>query len=222
MKRKRFIIFDFDGTLADTSLGIYSAFKKSCIHLGLAPPNIEEFKSCIGPPVDVILQDLFPRLNQSEINTFTRNFRFNYDNNDYQSLIWYPNVISTIQKLSFEFRLPLGIVTNKPTLPTKKILQDASLDKLFEFIIGIDFCSSSNKLRLFSSKSEAISYAISLINDSSFEVTYVGDTLSDLQESNTANIAFIAAQYGFYNWELSPLSCIGISDISQLCSLLYE
>ena len=40
-------IFDFDGTLADSSIGIYEAFSSSCLENDLEPPDIKTFKKHI-------------------------------------------------------------------------------------------------------------------------------------------------------------------------------
>ena len=45
----RDLFFDFDGTLADSSEGIYESFKVSCFKLNLEPIPINEFKKFIKP-----------------------------------------------------------------------------------------------------------------------------------------------------------------------------
>ena len=70
-------IFDFDGTLADSSIGIYKAFSSTCIKNNLKPPEINAFKKHIGPPIYRLIYSIYPNITDSQKNTFVKTFRVN-------------------------------------------------------------------------------------------------------------------------------------------------
>ena len=67
------LFFDFDGTLADSSEGIYESFKNSCFKLNLEPVSINKFKKFIGPPISQILRkfiQIYLRIQISDFKDF--------------------------------------------------------------------------------------------------------------------------------------------------------
>lgn len=53
MKKYKYIIFDFDGTINDTSQGIYHTFKKVLDILGINYDGVD-FSRHIGPPLSSV------------------------------------------------------------------------------------------------------------------------------------------------------------------------
>ncbi len=215
-----YIIFDFDGTLADTSSGIYQSFSNACASLQLDCPNIDNFKREIGPPIEELVLKIFPGLEVYQVQDFKALFRESYDYNDFKLFEWYEGVNSVLEILKYKLKIPLGIVTNKPTVPTENLIRDASLESFFDFIVGVDYLEAKGLGAKFQNKSEAIDYAISLIAESRYQLIYVGDTLKDYLATRNLNIRFIAATYGFYTWDMDSMACDSICDIEQLLSLL--
>ena len=60
------LILDFDGTLADSSIGIYQAFTSSSNKIELQPPLYERFKESIGPPIDKLIEIYYPVISESK------------------------------------------------------------------------------------------------------------------------------------------------------------
>ena len=78
------LFFDFDGTLADSSEGIYESFKNSCFEINLEPVSINKFKKFIGPPISQILRKIYPNLSTNQISDFKYFFRNDYDNKNFK------------------------------------------------------------------------------------------------------------------------------------------
>ena len=51
MSKYDFVIFDFDGTVADTSEGIFKSLQYSFVEMGDKVPDLSEMKMFIGPPI---------------------------------------------------------------------------------------------------------------------------------------------------------------------------
>jgi phosphoglycolate phosphatase len=191
-----FILFDFDGTLIDTSLGIYKAFKQTCQFGNLEAPSLETFRSSIGPPIRQMLKEHFPDINAESSDILVKYFRYQYDTNFYRLSEWYEGVIDGVPVLSKKFT-GLAIVTNKPTLPTKLLLKDAGLLDYFTVVAGIDARGSSS---WFTNKTDALSWSLDQLKADASNAIYCGDTLKDKQACLPLSLPFLAVDYGFYKW----------------------
>ena len=75
------ILFDLDGTLTDSGLGIMNCAKVALTHFGLPIPNEDEMRKFVGPPLKRLLpqarcsrgQDLRSRIRLSESVSDHRN-----------------------------------------------------------------------------------------------------------------------------------------------------
>ena len=93
------LIFDFDGTLLESSAGIYLSFVHSCLKHNLTPPDKTVFASSIGPPVGKIVDIFFPFLTASVRLDFIRTFRAHYDSKGYKESYPYDGVLSLLQDI---------------------------------------------------------------------------------------------------------------------------
>ena len=199
------IFLDFDGTLADSSEGIYVAFAAACQEAGIVAPNFDQFCACIGPPIQVIAKKLVPDIGTEQLELLRTSFRAEYDNNHHAKVRWYDGVIEGLHWLASQPDVRLSIVTNKPTQPTNNIIRLAGIEPLFSCVIGIDYREKNTIGSIFTSKSEAINFALSLTHCAREKVVYVGDTPSDRQASLQQEIRFVAVTYGFHQWQPSEL-----------------
>jgi phosphoglycolate phosphatase-like HAD superfamily hydrolase len=115
------IIWDLDGTLIDSSTEIVAclefAIKKSGLELSR---QISPF--VIGPTIDVILKKAFPLncLTLDILKQIISNFRSIYDGSEFEMTKPFSGV-EAIVKDNHSFMH--HFVTNKPDIPTKRILQ---------------------------------------------------------------------------------------------------
>jgi phosphoglycolate phosphatase len=203
----RALLLDFDGTLADSSSGIYWSFSTAASHCGLEPPSSDALRSVIGPPVGQLFNKFYGDSAPSDSGTresFISFFRSHYDQVGFQKLRWYDNVdrlFSWLRSREFD----VAVVTNKPSKPTKALLKIRDFDQVLSAVVGIDALVLKG-LPAFSSKADAISHACRLIGCPAANSLYVGDTLSDKTAANEAGVHFLAATYGFHSWSEDDLS----------------
>lgn len=211
------ILLDFDGTLVDSSKGIYNAFCSAAYQVGLEPPTLCEFKELIGPTIDKIASQLYPNVEQSLLAELHRQFRHNYDSTHYANTCWYPGTLETLVKIKDRFHLSLCIVTNKPTQISRKILVELDTPDIFDEVVGNDYLELRDQGVPFTSKSAAIDYTLDKLRYTSSSAIYLGDTMSDFSASVNSNVAFIAATYGFYDWRHKiPSAARYIQSITEL------
>jgi len=217
------LLLDFDGTLADTSSGIYSSFSHACSILDLTPPSLTTFRGFIGPPVEQIVQHIYPTLSPNLINDFKMYFRDNYDTINYKKLEWYKGTRQTLFDLRNNLNIDMSLVTNKPTIPAKLLLDQLDLTRNFTYIVGIDYPHVTANNIKFLNKSESLLFILTKIKTKKSHIFYVGDTLSDYRASNQVGIGFVAATYGFHQWSQGELDdTITISSIECLYSTVVS
>ena len=159
---KYHVIFDLDGTLIDSSRGIYQSFRKSCKKYGHEVPQYKEFKKYIGPPVQIIAKNILIGLTNEDINQIKKEFRRTYDKYGFRQYEVYDGADRTIKYLSEKENVTISIVTNKPTLLAKKIIAEQGWEKCFRNVIGIDYPQIMNSAVAFENKSIAIKHTIEI------------------------------------------------------------
>ena len=196
VKLPKLVLFDFDGTLADSSIGIYKAFCAACSELALSPPPIDHFRKLIGPPISEMFDRYFKGESPDTRAAFVSTFRRAYDSSFYGYCDWYEGVIAGVHSLA-SFDLVLSVVTNKPTRPTVRLLQDAGLIDHFTLVAGIDARETAPP---FPSKTAALDWVLQRLSVLPDEAVYCGDTLSDFNACRPLNLDFIGVTYGFFDW----------------------
>jgi len=212
------LFFDFDGTLADSSPGIYASFKHACTSQDLIAPDYFAFCAAIGPPVQVLASCFFPQLGASELEKFRKSFRQDYDHERFRLCQWFDGVEKTLLALSEIQGARMAIITNKPTTPTVELLKVAGFSRYFELVVGIDYLLIQKTGPLFTKKAEAIHLAKSCLPSGGSTGFYIGDTPSDQSASLACGLEFIAATYGFHRWQKAELE--GINHVSRIKELI--
>ena len=78
MQNFKYIFFDLDGTLVDSSVGIKNAFQYAFTSLNIKAVDSKELDTFIGPPLEVSFASVVPKTN---VNQAIALFREYYKNN---------------------------------------------------------------------------------------------------------------------------------------------
>tara|TARA_B100001248_G_scaffold222060_1_gene178430 strand:- start:276 stop:932 length:657 start_codon:yes stop_codon:yes gene_type:complete len=208
------LIFDLDGTLIDSSTGIYRAYKES-VKTYEKPLEKTYFINYIGPPIQKIIKVLHPTLDDNTVMNIRNSFRELYDSQYFLEFNIYENIIYEIQKLSKKNNC--FIVTNKPIKPTRTIINKLKLNERFLDVIGIDSFLSTGQ-----DKSSNILFLRNQYLLDTKNTFYIGDTYSDFLSAKKNNIEFIAFAKGYHRWSKNELEEIKYIyyDTNELTSIL--
>lgn len=181
------LVFDLDGTLIDSSKGIFFAYKNAINNSAGSIKNIgfSKFKEYIGPPFEIMIRDIHPKLNKNEISLIIKDFRKIYDTHAFLSYEIYDNIKNCLRDLK-KFNYFLYVLSNKKDVPTKIIINKEFPD-IFTNIWGKqgkDF-----------DKAEILKGL--KINNPNGKNLFIGDTISDFKSSIKADMDFLYASYGF-------------------------
>lgn len=182
----RNIIFDLDGTLIDSSRDIMD-----CLKQAYSMANVKEgltiSKKIMGPPIREMIKKITPDLSDKDINGIVQNFRSLYDNSDLHKTTAYEGVHDLLKSLKDNKR-ELFLITNKPSLPTKKILDTLKLN-YFRDIVTYDLTGAD--------KGMMIRALIEKWNLERPQTVMVGDSTADIIAAKDNNILSVGILYGY-------------------------
>lgn len=187
MKNKNHIFFDLDGTLIDSSIGIYEAYKQSLLISDFVkePVSIKIFENRIGPPFEIMIKNLHPELDASNSLEVVKNFRKIYDSKLFLKYNLYNDIKYCLKELRRQ-NFFLYVLTNKRDLQAK-IIVNKEFPNTFKDVygkVGEDF-NKGHILHNFR------------MNNNDCNIIFVGDTQGDFSASIDSGVDFIYASYGF-------------------------
>ncbi|WP_066832899.1 HAD family hydrolase [Collinsella ihumii] len=205
--RYRFIVFDFDGTLADTSVGINNAFDAAARRMGLPVLPSERREGLIGPPIKESFARLYG-LGEDAAREGAELFREEYAQPErLAETVLYPGTSDMLDKLVSN-GVNLAIATNKRTDCTKDILRMFGLDELFSAVCG-------SEPGTFESKPQIVARCLQQIGAELSTTLLVGDTETDCNAAMANSIDFLAVGYGFgYQKYEMPSYSVGLANCS--------
>lgn len=106
------IIFDFDGTLADTTAGIVSAFQGTFTEMGLPVPSIEKIQSTIGLALKDGFKAAMDTLSDEQADLAVTTYRRIFYASGIQAITAYPGIVEALSKLK-ELGYDLVIATSR-------------------------------------------------------------------------------------------------------------
>lgn len=188
--RKKYIFFDFDGTLVDTSAGIFDSLKYAFEKMGEPILSEEEMRKYIGPPLEWSFEN-FNNMNERQVAETTEHFRVNYKDKGVKMHSLYKGIPDMLCKLKNQGKI-LAIATSKPEDFAVKILKDYDLYKYFDVISGATFDGAR------SSKKQVLLHALELCKPSDLaDCVLIGDTENDVVGAKQVGIDCVGVLYGF-------------------------
>ena len=183
----KLLLFDMDGTIADTDEMVYRTFVdlyKRYGH-GFMRPR-EEIMYFSGPPIRETLVKEFPDVNYDEIlKAFTDISDPYYD----QTVTIFPHEIEILEYL-YNKGYKMGVVTNKATYKAHYVLKMLHLDKYFEVVIGREDVVKGKP------SGEGIINAMKYYPYKKEEVLYIGDNDIDYLTASDAGVDCMLVSWG--------------------------
>jgi len=186
----KLLIFDLDGTLADTSQDITDALNYALNLFGLKEYSVEETKAMVGSGISSLLESLVPSNNSSPaakdevINKFL-NF---YSEHLLDNTVAYPHVKETLAKLTGYEKV---VLSNKRTAYSKEILEKLRISEYFDAVWG------SDSVREKKPSPVPIIDLMKKYNVSKEHAVMIGDSNFDVEAGLAAGIKVIGVTYGF-------------------------
>ncbi len=180
------ILFDLDGTLIDSTDAILESFEFAYETFGEAIPDLENIKSLIGYPLDVMFEQLGIKDEKWEyVDAYKKHYRI-ISKAKTTLLPYAREAIEEAAKFA-----TLGIVTTKTARYSKELLEHMKVMHHFDILIGRESVQNPKP------HAEPIHKAIKHLN-ASYESTWmIGDTLLDLHSAKNAGIKSVGVLCGY-------------------------
>lgn len=184
----RTIMFDLDGTLSESGLGIHNSIKYALEKWGYPSLNQAQLDSCIGPPLD----ESFIRLlgvDAQKAWDLVRTFREYYESQGIYQTRAYHGVSELLERLKDD-GCTLMICTGKPQHSAKKVLEILNIDSYFSDLIG------TLPDGTYSDKAEAMKVLIER-NSGLAPFAMVGDRFHDIVAAKANSVPAIGVLWGY-------------------------
>ncbi|MGN0409537.1 MAG: HAD family hydrolase [Candidatus Fimousia sp.] len=191
MNRKyQYILFDLDGTLTDSGMGIVNSVAYSLQKKGIDVEDKEELLKFVGPPLIESYRRYYGYSMEEavEMVDIYREYygtKGLYENSVYEGM-------EEVLKVLKERGKVLIIATSKPEEYARQIVEHYGLSKYFIYVAGSNMDETRTK------KAEVIAYALESCNIQNMnEVVMIGDRKHDVLGAKAMGVDSIGVLYGY-------------------------
>lgn len=192
LPRPDFVVFDLDGTLADSQAGILASFHATLRRLGRQVRD-EELRQLIGPP----LAESFERLGIAtpEIPEVVESYRAHYGEYGVDQSRLYDGIDEVLEALRVE-GVRLAVATAKRVDFAVRMLANLEVLELFEVVCGASLDGVRN------TKGEIVDDALRQLNPSPLDKGWlVGDRREDVVAALGHSLTAVGVLWGYGSTE---------------------
>ena len=129
------VLFDLDGTLTDPLPGIARSIQHAVVALGGEPPEIDDLKRFIGPPLRASLAELLGTTDRESIVRAVEHYRERFARVGMFENAVYPGIVYELERLAAAGHA-LWVVTSKPHVYANAIVDHFNLRRFFRSVYG--------------------------------------------------------------------------------------
>jgi phosphoglycolate phosphatase len=184
------IVFDWDGTLFDSTALITRSIQGACADLGVAVPSDDQASYVIGMGLIEALQHAAPDLPRERYRELAERYRHHYVARQHE-LVLFDGTLAMLQDLKARGHL-LGVATGKSRRGLDDALSTAALQGLFDATRTADETASKPDPRM-------LRELMAVFGLAPERLVMIGDTTHDLQLAVNAGTASIGVSYGAHD-----------------------
>ena len=184
----KLVIFDFDGTIADTSLGILDSHQYALKSMGRSVPSEKELRKVVGGNLLKIYIEKF-EFEEKDARRAVQIYRERYAEVGIHNATLYPGFKETLEKLK-TIGYNIGIATLKAESFAELMIQEMGIAEYFDEVCGMDPNDGLDKAGL-------VLKCCELCGCHKEEAVLVGDSNNDWLGTQQAGVKFVGVTYGF-------------------------
>lgn len=209
-------MLDLDGTLVDSAPELAAALDRALAPLGRRTLALDEVRGMIGDGIPALTHRALAAtgsiLGGAAFETVLATVRRTYD--DLPLSPFYAGVPETLARLRAE-GCTLGVCTNKPEAPARRLLAEHGFDRWIAAVAGGDTFAVKKP------DPGHIAGLLRLMEADRRGAVVIGDSANDAHAARAAGLPFVAASYGYCK---GPVTALGadamIESFSELPDVL--
>ncbi len=228
----KLLIFDLDGTLADTSKDITNAVNYAIEPFGVKPLSVKEIKAMVGSGITKLIESLilpyppipplprggdrgakWDREDFPAKENAVKRFLDYYSEHILDYTKPYPQVKETLLKLG---NYKKAVISNKREVLSKKVLERLGLLRFFDVVLGSDSVPEKKPSPV------PVFELLKRFNVSKNEAVIIGDSNYDVEAGKSAGIKTIAVTYGFRSREVLKEADFIIDSFGEILNILND
>lgn len=184
------LLFDLDGTLADSKAGILRCLRYSLEKFNIAEADEEKLTRCIGPSLSFTYKQWYG-LSDEDASRAIGYYRAYFERRGIYENTLFSGIPELLRALGAAGKR-LAVATAKPAVHARKILEHHGIAQMFIDIFGSNLDGTREN------KDEVIAFALeSLQIESKETVLMIGDRDHDILGAKKNGIASVAVGYGY-------------------------
>lgn len=190
--RFKAVIFDFDGTVADTGRGVRNSIKYAVGEFGIPVGDEAALDYFIGPPLYESFEHVYG-VDSGTAAKLVDTYRVYYADKGIYELDAYPGLLDLLSSLKAS-GVKLSVASSKPLHFLKTAVDTVGATEFFDYIIGPELNNHE------ADKSELISNALNAIGiteDNYKDVVMVGDRFYDIEGAKSVGIPSVGITFGY-------------------------
>ena len=209
------IVFDWDGTIMDSTGLIAECIQLAARDQGLPMPSTEDAKAIIGLGVYESTQRLFPELDNGAQTAFALAYRRHFVARDHEAPL-YAGIREVLAAIDHPAQF-LAVATGKPRVGLERAFAHTGLKSTFHF----SRCADEG---LPKPHPHMLLKLMDFASVSPQRTLMIGDTIHDLDLAKNANVAALAVTYGAHPADLLATrpSLAMVDTVSELAAWLNQ
>lgn len=200
---KKYLLFDLDGTVTDSNLGITRCVQYALLDQGIDEQDMSVLEEYIGPALD----DSFKKyhgLNDEQAAKAVAKYRERYSDTGIFENEVYDGIVPCLETLKAAGKI-ICLSTCKPEPFAVRILEHFKLDKYFDVVTGSDLEGTrKQKYQVIEETFKRLSANVlrqelteEILNEIKADSVMIGDRNQDVNGAHQVGIECIGVRYGY-------------------------
>ncbi len=198
----RLVVFDLDGTLAETAGDLMGALNHVLSLDGIAPLPVEQARNLLGAGGRALIQRGYAtagrKLDPARLEELFQLFLAFYEQHIADHSVLFPGAVAALDRLD-ERGYSFAICTNKIERTARLLLEKLGVAHRFRAICGQDTFAVSKP------QAGALLSTIALAGGTPERSVMVGDSVTDIMTAKAAHIPVVAVDFGYTDKPVAEL-----------------
>ena len=207
------VIFDLDGTLADSLADIASAMNRTLRAHGFPVHPVSAYRTFVGEGVRKLVERALPPGTEELREAFVAAYQADYAENLLNETRLFPGIPEVLDRLE-SARIPVAVLSNKPEEPTRRLVDALCSRWEFRAVFG-----ERPGVPRKPDPAAALALADALAAPPG-SVAFVGDTSVDMLTARAASMRPVCVLWGFRPNEVLASGAVAAGTSDELASIL--